>query len=48
VTLVTAAGDVPVPRGSKAEVAAAIVDLVEDLRAGRHTDGKAEFAKGDA
>ena len=33
VTLVTRAGDRPVPRGSKAEVAAAIVDLVEELRA---------------
>jgi phosphopantothenoylcysteine decarboxylase/phosphopantothenate--cysteine ligase len=32
VTLVTRAGDRPVPRGSKAEVAAAIVDLVEELR----------------
>jgi phosphopantothenoylcysteine decarboxylase/phosphopantothenate--cysteine ligase len=50
VTLVTAGGEVAVPRASKSEVAAAIVDLVEDLRAGRHTDvdGKEEFAKGDA
>jgi phosphopantothenoylcysteine decarboxylase/phosphopantothenate--cysteine ligase len=35
VTLVTRAGDRPVPRGSKAEVAAAIVDLIEELRAAR-------------
>jgi phosphopantothenoylcysteine decarboxylase/phosphopantothenate--cysteine ligase len=48
VTLVTAAGDTPVPRGSKAEVAAAIVDLIEDLRAARHTEPGPEFAKGDA
>jgi phosphopantothenoylcysteine decarboxylase/phosphopantothenate--cysteine ligase len=32
VTLVTRAGDRPVPRGSKAEVSAAIVDLIEELR----------------
>ena len=48
VTLVTAAGDKPVPRGSKAEVAAAIVDLIEDLRAARHTEETEELAKGDA
>jgi phosphopantothenoylcysteine decarboxylase/phosphopantothenate--cysteine ligase len=33
VTIVTAAGAKPVPRGSKAEIAVAIVDVVEELRA---------------
>jgi phosphopantothenoylcysteine decarboxylase/phosphopantothenate--cysteine ligase len=33
VTIVTAAGATPVPRGPKSAVAAAIVDVVEELRA---------------
>jgi phosphopantothenoylcysteine synthetase/decarboxylase len=33
VTIVTAAGARPVPRGPKSAVAAAIVDVVEELRA---------------
>jgi phosphopantothenoylcysteine decarboxylase/phosphopantothenate--cysteine ligase len=33
VTLVTAAGDEPVPRGTKAEIARAILATVEKLRA---------------
>ena len=39
VTIVLAAGERPVPKAAKAEVAAAIVDVIEDLRAGRHTGG---------
>jgi phosphopantothenoylcysteine decarboxylase/phosphopantothenate--cysteine ligase len=38
VTIVTSGGDRPVPRGSKAEVAAAIVDFIEELRVVRHTE----------
>jgi phosphopantothenoylcysteine decarboxylase/phosphopantothenate--cysteine ligase len=34
VTIVTAAGDEPVPRGTKAEVARAILATVDRLRAG--------------
>ena len=44
VTIVLPGGERPVPRASKAEVAAAIVDVIEDLRAGRHADGGQEFA----
>ena len=39
VTIVLPGGDRPVPRGSKAEVAAAVVDVIEELRADRHTVG---------
>ena len=35
VTIVLPHGERPVPRASKAEVAAGIVDVIEDLRAGR-------------
>jgi phosphopantothenoylcysteine decarboxylase/phosphopantothenate--cysteine ligase len=44
VTIVLSDGEHPVPRASKAEVAAAIVDVIEDLRAGRHAAGGQEFA----
>jgi phosphopantothenoylcysteine decarboxylase / phosphopantothenate---cysteine ligase len=44
VTIVLRDDERTVPRASKAEVAAAIVDVVEDLRAGRHTGGGQEFA----
>jgi phosphopantothenoylcysteine decarboxylase / phosphopantothenate---cysteine ligase len=44
VTIVLSDGERPVPKASKAEVAAAIVDVIEDLRAGRHTGGGQEFA----
>jgi phosphopantothenoylcysteine decarboxylase/phosphopantothenate--cysteine ligase len=44
VTIVLPDGERPVPRASKAEVAAAIVDVIEDLRAGNHTAGGHEFA----
>jgi len=44
VTIVLAGAERPVPRASKAEVAAAIVDVIEDLRAGRHTDGGRQLA----
>jgi phosphopantothenoylcysteine decarboxylase/phosphopantothenate--cysteine ligase len=44
VTIVLPGEERPVPKASKAEVAAAIVDVIEDLRAGRHTDGGREFA----
>jgi phosphopantothenoylcysteine decarboxylase / phosphopantothenate---cysteine ligase len=37
VTIVLRDGDRPVPRGSKAEVAAAVVDVIEELRATSHT-----------
>jgi phosphopantothenoylcysteine decarboxylase/phosphopantothenate--cysteine ligase len=37
VTIVLPGGDRPVPRGSKAEVAAAVIDVIEELRANRHT-----------
>jgi phosphopantothenoylcysteine decarboxylase/phosphopantothenate--cysteine ligase len=47
VTIVMRDGDRQVPRASKAEVAAAILDAIEDLRAGRHTEEDREFAKGD-
>jgi phosphopantothenoylcysteine decarboxylase/phosphopantothenate--cysteine ligase len=43
VTIVTAAADRPVPRASKQAVAAAIVDAIEDLRAGRQTGEDPEF-----
>jgi phosphopantothenoylcysteine decarboxylase/phosphopantothenate--cysteine ligase len=43
VTIVLPHGERPVPRASKPEVAAAIVDVVEDLRAGRQTDRGREF-----
>jgi phosphopantothenoylcysteine decarboxylase/phosphopantothenate--cysteine ligase len=39
VTLVTAAGDEPVPRGTKAEIARAILTTVEGLRAARAKAG---------
>jgi phosphopantothenoylcysteine decarboxylase/phosphopantothenate--cysteine ligase len=39
VTIVLPDADRPVPRGSKAEVAAAVIDVIEDLRADRHTVG---------
>jgi phosphopantothenoylcysteine decarboxylase / phosphopantothenate---cysteine ligase len=39
VTIVTAAGDHPVPMASKAEVAATILDTVEELRTTRVTHG---------
>jgi phosphopantothenoylcysteine decarboxylase/phosphopantothenate--cysteine ligase len=41
VTIVTAAGDEAVPRGTKAEVARAILATVERLRAGRGTTAEA-------
>jgi phosphopantothenoylcysteine decarboxylase / phosphopantothenate---cysteine ligase len=44
VTIVLAGEERPVPKASKAEVAAAIVDVIEDLRAGRHTDGGRQLA----
>jgi phosphopantothenoylcysteine decarboxylase/phosphopantothenate--cysteine ligase len=44
VTIVLSDGERPVEKASKAEVAAAIVDVIEDLRAGRHTEGGQEFA----
>ena len=44
VTIVLSDGERPVPKASKAEVAAAIVDVIEDLRAGSHTGGGREFA----
>jgi phosphopantothenoylcysteine decarboxylase/phosphopantothenate--cysteine ligase len=37
VTIVLHDGERSVPRGSKAEVAAAVIDVIEDLRADRHT-----------
>ena len=37
VTIVLPGEDRPVPRGSKAEVAAAVIDVIEDLRTHRHT-----------
>ena len=39
VTIVTRAGDRPVARASKAEVAAAIVDAIEELRVARQAEG---------
>jgi phosphopantothenoylcysteine decarboxylase/phosphopantothenate--cysteine ligase len=39
VTIVTRSGDRAVPRASKAEVAAAIVDSIEELRAVRQVEG---------
>jgi phosphopantothenoylcysteine decarboxylase/phosphopantothenate--cysteine ligase len=39
VTIVLAGEDQPVPKGSKAEVAAAVVDVIERLRTERHTVG---------
>ncbi len=44
VTIVLAQEERPVPKAAKAEVAAAIVDVIEDLRAGHHTPGGKEFA----
>jgi phosphopantothenoylcysteine decarboxylase/phosphopantothenate--cysteine ligase len=44
VTIVLPGEERPVPKASKAEVAAAIVDVIEDLRAGRHTDGGRQLA----
>jgi phosphopantothenoylcysteine decarboxylase / phosphopantothenate---cysteine ligase len=44
VTIVLPGEERPVPKASKAEVAAAIVDVIEDLRAGSHTDGGRELA----
>ena len=39
VTIVTRSGERKVPQASKAEVAAAIVDAIEELRAARQTEG---------
>ena len=39
VTIVLPDGERAVPRGSKAEVAAAVIDVIEDLRTDRHTVG---------
>jgi phosphopantothenoylcysteine decarboxylase/phosphopantothenate--cysteine ligase len=39
VTIVLPDGDRPVPKGSKAEVAAAVIDVIEELRADRQTVG---------
>jgi phosphopantothenoylcysteine decarboxylase/phosphopantothenate--cysteine ligase len=44
VTIVLPGEERPVARAAKAEVAAAIVDVIEDLRAGRRAGGDGQFA----
>src|SRR5215207_458838 len=44
VTIVLPGRELPVPKASKAEVAAAIVDVIEDLRTGRQAGGQTELA----